>query len=252
MTKKIESVKNTRVKQWKKLHMKKEREKSGQFLIEGTHLIEEALKCHVTILDLIIAGEQFTIPTSWSVDKIEITIVTKEVMASICDTETPQGVAAVCKRIMWDRQIKLEKLLLLDGVQDPGNVGTMIRTADAAGIDAIIVGDGSVDIYNPKVIRSTQGSIFHIPVFQENLHERFQSLKEQGIPIYGTSLQNGVDYKQASQRSAFALVVGNEGAGVEKALLAKTDQNLYIPIYGQSESLNVAVATGILLYYLRG
>lgn len=249
MTKRIESVKNTQVKLWKKLHTKKEREKTGQFIIEGRHLIEEALKFHVSITDLIISDE-FTIPADWKIDNIEMTTVTKEVMVAICDTQTPQGIAAVCKKLTWEDNRQYEKLLLLDAIQDPGNLGTMIRTADAAGIDAIIIGEGSVDLYNSKVIRSTQGSLFHLPIYQGKLDEWFHVLKENNIPIYGTSLQNGVDYKQVSPSGKFALVVGNEGSGVNEKILAKTDQNLYIPIYGKSESLNVAVATGILLYYL--
>lgn len=251
MTRHIESVKNSQVKQWKKLHTKKEREKSNQFLIEGTHLVEEALKFNCVIHDLIISKE-FIIPSTWNIDNLDITIVSIEVMAAICDTETPQGIAAICEKLSGDKGLQYNKLLLLDAIQDPGNLGTMIRTADAAGMDAIIIGSGSVDVYNSKVIRSTQGSLFHLPILQENLHDWIPLLQEREIPIYGTSLQNGIDYKQVNPSKKFALVVGNEGSGVDETLLAKTNQNLYIPIYGQSESLNVAIATGILLYYLRG
>src|SRR5690606_21045198 len=116
---------------------------------------------------------------------------------------------------------------------------------------AVIIGDGSVDVYNSKVLRSTQGSIFHIPIMKENLHETIARLKQNGVKVYGTSLKNAIDYKEATIGDSFALIVGNEGNGVHPELLEKTDQNLYIPIYGKSESLNVAVAAGILLYHLR-
>ncbi|MEH7379715.1 RNA methyltransferase [Bacillus sp. JJ1533] len=248
--KRIESNKNPQIKQWKKLHTKKERDKMGTFLIEGFHLVEEALKSNVNIRELIIS-ETIDIPSIWNIDHLSITIVTEKIMKEISDTDTSQGVAAICEQYTVQEGGMVSKVLLVDAVQDPGNLGTMIRTADAAGIDAVIVGEGSVDVYNSKVIRSTQGSIFHIPIIKANLHEMIDQLKRSGIKVYGTSLKNAVDYKQASVQDSFAILVGNEGNGVDPELLEKTDQNLYIPIYGKSESLNVAVAAGILLYHLR-
>ncbi len=248
--KRIESNKNPQIKQWKKLHTKKERDKSRTFMIEGFHLVEEALKSDVVIQELIIS-ETTDIPSEWNVDDLSITIVTEKIMQEISDTDTSQGVAAVCEQYSVNEGGNFSRLLLIDAVQDPGNLGTMIRTADAAGIDAVIIGEGSVDVYNSKVIRSTQGSIFHIPIIKENLHDTILKLKQNGIKVYGTSLKDAVDYKQASVGESFALIVGNEGNGVEPEILDKTDQNLYIPIFGRSESLNVAVAAGILLYHLR-
>lgn len=248
--KRIESNKNPQIKQWKKLHTKKERDKTETFMIEGFHLVEEALKSDVIIRELIIS-ETVDIPSSWNVDNLSITIVTEKMMKEISDTDTSQGVAAICEQYSVQEGGRFTTLLLVDAVQDPGNLGTMIRTADAAGIDAVIIGDGSVDVYNSKVIRSTQGSIFHIPIIKENLHETIAKLKESGIKVFGTSLKNAVDYKQATMGDSFALIVGNEGNGVHPEFLEKTNQNLYIPIYGKSESLNVAVAAGILLYHLR-
>ncbi len=248
--KRIESSKNPQIKQWKKLHTKKERDKTGTFIIEGFHLVEEALKSNAIIQELIIS-ETTDIPSSWNVDNLSITIVTEKIMTEISDTDSSQGVAAICEQYSQSGEGHFTTLLLVDAVQDPGNLGTMIRTADAAGIDAVIIGDGSVDVYNSKVIRSTQGSIFHIPILKEDLHRTIDQLKQNGIPIYGTSLKDAIDYKKVSAQDAFALLVGNEGNGVHPELLAKTDQNLYIPIYGKSESLNVAVAAGILLYHLR-
>ena len=159
----IESVKNPKVKSWKKLLTKKERDQSGHYLIEGFHLVEEALKEQI-VLEVII-NQDIEMPVHLNLDEIEVVYVNEDVMKAICDTETPQGVAAVCeKRISSMENVKMEKLLLLDRVQDPGNLGTLIRTADAAGMDAIILGEGCADPYNPKVVRATQGSLFHLPI----------------------------------------------------------------------------------------
>ncbi|MFC0270244.1 TrmH family RNA methyltransferase [Metabacillus herbersteinensis] len=247
----IESVKNTKVKQWRKLHTKKEREATGTFLIEGFHLVEEALKRKEIIRELIVS-EEVSLPSSWNVDDLTMTIVTTEVMKAISDTETPQGVAAICEELIPTNIDSWQKLLFVDALQDPGNLGTIIRTADAAGIDGVVLGKGTVDLYNPKVVRSSQGSIFHLAIKKANLQEMLHIYKEKGFPIYGTSLQNGVSYKEIKPSTSFVLIMGNEGSGVGQDLLAKTDQNLYIPIYGGAESLNVGIATGILLYHLRG
>ncbi|MFC3883181.1 TrmH family RNA methyltransferase [Bacillus songklensis] len=251
MVKRIDSVKNPQVKMWKKLHTKKERDKTGLFLIEGYHLVEEALRTKQVVKELIVS-ENVDIPSAWNVDNVSITIVSDEIMKMISDTETPQGIAALCYQQHNELPADAQKVLLLDSIQDPGNLGTIIRTADAAGVQLVVVGTGSVDLYNSKVIRSTQGAIFHLPITKGNLQDIIPVLKEQGVPIYGTSLENGRPYTEVPPVGSFVLLVGNEGNGVEEQLLAQTNENLYIPIYGKSESLNVAVATGILLYYLRG
>ncbi|WP_078379464.1 TrmH family RNA methyltransferase [Sutcliffiella halmapala] len=249
----IESVKNARVKQWKKLHKKKEREESGTFLIEGFHLVEEALKVEGLVEEIILAEDR-SIPAQWNLDYVQLTYAVPEVLKAMSDTETPQGIAAICK-IPRSDEVTIKpshRILMLDNVQDPGNVGTMIRTADAAGLDLIILGEGCADVYSSKVIRSTQGSLFHLPIIRGNLTEWIKKTKEEGFPVYGTSLQNGVSYHEITPPPSFALILGNEGKGMAAEHLAQTDQNLFIPIYGQSESLNVGVAAGILMYYLRG
>jgi RNA methyltransferase, TrmH family len=245
----IQSDKNPQVKQWKKLQTRKERDKSGTFLVEGFHLVEEALK-QKEYVEEIILNEKTELPPSWDYGDILVTVVTDEISRQLADTETTQGIFAICRQ----PEQKLESgktFLLIDSVQDPGNLGTMIRTADAAGIDAVIVGKGSVDTYNPKVLRSAQGSHFHLPVISGDLTEWIDRFNEDNIPVYGTSLENGSVFTEADSKETFALLVGNEGSGVNKELLSKTTQNLYIPIFGKSESLNVAVAAGILLYYLK-
>lgn len=248
--KRIESLNNPRVKQWRKLHTKKERDKTKTFLVEGFHLVEEAIKTEEYVREVVIS-ESVEIPASWVLDGLDVTIVTDEIMTAITATETTQGIAAVCgQHIAKSINPVNKKLLLIDAVQDPGNVGTLIRTADAAGLDAVIIGDGTVDIYNSKVIRSTQGAIFHLPIYRNNLHDMLTILKAADIPVYGTSLKNAIHYKEVDTSDSFALIVGNEGKGVSTSLLTETTKNLFIPIKGKSESLNVAVAAGILMFHL--
>jgi len=248
--KRIESKQNALVKHWKKLvSAKKERDKTGEYIVEGFHLTEEALKNKDQVIH-IIKREDVEIPREWSLDDVYLVEVTDSVAKEIAETETSQGIFAHCKQreISGSEQAKWSKLLLVDSVQDPGNIGTMIRTADACGIDAVILGKGCADLYNPKTLRSAQGSHFHLPVIRGNLAEWIEKLKERHIPFFGTALENAVDYRKLDKTESFALLVGNEGSGVHQALLEKTDQNVVIPIFGQAESLNVAVATGILLY----
>jgi RNA methyltransferase, TrmH family len=245
----IESIQNPKVKQWKKLLTKKERDKSGTFLVEGFHLVEEALKHGESVIEIIVS-DKVGLPPRWDAGETPVTIVTEEISNSLSDTEAPQGIYAVCRQV----QIEVTEgktYLLIDAVQDPGNLGTMIRTADAAGIDAVVVGKGSVDVFNSKVLRSAQGSHFHLPILRGALNDWIDKLQAKNISVYGTALEGASAYTDISTDESFALLVGNEGSGVNKELLEKTTANLYIPIYGKSESLNVAVATGILLYFLK-
>ena len=188
--------------------------------------------------------------TAGTLEKYLLQPLPKRFQTHLSDTEAPQGIYAVCKQVTMEIP-NAKTYLLIDAVQDPGNLGTMIRTADAAGIDAVVVGKGSVDVYNGKVLRSAQGSHFHLPILSGDLHVWLEQLKEKNISVYGTALEGAAAYTDISTKDRFALLVGNEGNGVNKELLAKTNANLYIPIYGKSESLNVAVATGILLYFLK-
>ncbi|HZG73438.1 MAG TPA: RNA methyltransferase [Chondromyces sp.] len=246
----IQSVQNPQVKQWKKLLTKKGREKTGQYLLEGLHLVEEALGYKDEIVQLLMV-EDFSLPSRWNVDGVEMTVITEEIADVLADTETNQGIFAVCQKRELSNELEGHSFLLIDAVQDPGNIGTMIRTADAAGIDMVVLGSGSADLFNPKVLRSAQGGHFHVKVLQSSLSDVMARLKEKGVPVYGTSLKNAVDYREAGAEDSFAILVGNEGSGVSSHLLEETTRNLYIPIYGKSESLNVAVATGILLYHFQ-
>lgn len=248
--KRIESTQNALVKYWKKLATtRKERDRSGEYIVEGFHLVEEALKNKALVKTLIVR-EGLDLPLLWNTDDLDIIEVTANVVKEFAETENSQGVFAVCKQVQYSEieMAKWRKLLLVDAVQDPGNIGTMIRTADAAGIDAVVLGKGSADPFNSKTLRSAQGSHFHIPVVRGELEEWVDRLVEDGVPVYGTALEDAVAYTGIEAGKDFALIVGNEGSGINPHLLQQTDENVMIPILGQAESLNVAVATGILLY----
>ena len=176
--------------------------------------------------------------------------VNNAVAKEISETEHSQGVYAHCRQPQHAEgdYANWKKLLFVDAVQDPGNVGTMIRTADAAGMDAVILGKGSADPYNPKTVRSAQGSHFNIPVVRGELGEWVTKSNESGIKVIGTGLENAVNHSEIEPQTEFALIMGNEGSGVDPELLAAADATVKIPMYGKAESLNVAVATGILLY----
>ncbi|WP_421380349.1 TrmH family RNA methyltransferase [Bacillus salacetis] len=247
----VQSAKNPQVKQWKKLQTKKERENSGTYIVEGFHLVEEALRYKEVIKEVLVK-EGVDLPSTWNIDEVSVITLSEDAAKAVSATETSQGVFAVCyyteERTFG---LKGKTFLMLDEVQDPGNLGTIIRTADAAGIDIIILGEGTADLYNQKVLRSAQGSHFHLPIIKGDLQEWIPQLKNEGIPVYGTALENGVEYHTVSGSDSFALILGNEGNGVSPAILESTDQNLYVPIYGKSESLNVAIAAGILMYHLK-
>lgn len=244
----IESVQNPSVKRWKKLLTKKEREKTGQYIVEGFHLVEEALKANVVIN--VIISEGVEIP-SWVKDSnVGFEAVTKKVAKEISDTENSQGIFAVCQQSTDKVDLTAVKsIVMLDAIQDPGNVGTIIRTADAAGVDLVVLGAGCVDVFNQKAIRSSQGSIFHLPVIKGDLAEMIAELKTNDFAVIGTSLQDATDYAECEVPEKVAVIVGNEGAGVESEILKLADKNVFIPIRGKAESLNVGVATGILLYH---
>lgn len=248
----ILSVKNERVKNWKKLQTKKGREKAGAYLIEGFHLIDEAVKNQATILEVMISEDAKKIESPFLSEELMI-LVSQEVSKQLSETQTTQGIFAIVKKNTVPQVPILEKpYLFLDNVQDPGNLGTMIRTADAAGFGGVVLGKGSVDLYNNKVVRSMQGSHFHLPIFQGDLTEWFELFQQAGLAVYGTELNElAVSYRDILPESIFAVVMGNEGNGLDKELLKKTTKNVYIPITGQAESLNVAVAAGILMFALK-
>lgn len=243
----ISSVQNKLVKEWRKLHRKKYRYETNRFLIEGYHLIEEAHHSKQPIESVIVLrGKE--VP-KW-INHESIIYVSEAVFKEISQTETPQGIAAVVqmKRIEQKHE---HSILLIDAIQDPGNLGTIIRTADAAGFSKIVLGNGTVDVYNDKVIRASQGSIFHIPIERENLIEEIHRLKAKGFSIWATTLEQAKNYIDIERTEKTAIIFGNEGSGVDNQLIQAADELVKIPIFGQAESLNVSVAAGILMYYIR-
>ncbi len=243
----LTSINNPKVKEWKKLHKRKFRERMGCFIIEGDHLVEEALRSGWKIEELMVREDYtFTMP-----EEVPWTEVSTQVFDAIAQTETPQGIAAVVS--IEEKKYKPSQLsLLIDGVQDPGNLGTLIRTADAAGFEQVILGNGTVDAFNEKVVRATQGSIFHIPVVRGDLEGIVRELQTSGVKVFASSLTNAVSYKEIATPRQVALIIGNEGNGVREELIELADEQIYIPIYGQAESLNAAIAGAVLMYHLRG
>jgi len=243
----ITSIQNYQVKSWRKLHTRKHRKNEERFLIEGFHLIEEAVNSGWDI-EIVIVREGVDIPST--LVQQNITFVNTRVFKEISQTKTPQGIAAVVKmREFSNKDSKF--VLLVDAVQDPGNLGTIIRTADAAGFSHVVLGQGTVDLYNDKVIRATQGSIFHISITQANLSEEIKTLQEKNYTIIASALENATDYRSVEVEGKAALIVGNEGTGIQKEMIQVVDKVVKIPIYGEAESLNVSIAAGILMYHMR-
>lgn len=248
----IESVKNDWVKQIKKLDKKKYRDLENSYLIEGEHLVEEAIK-HGGEIEYVMVTEEAKITYDSLLNEVadeKLVQVTPEIIKHLSSLPSAQPIIAVIKKNTELKKVtKTEHLLLLDNIQDPGNVGTMIRTADAAGFSGVIIGDGTADIYNSKVVRSMQGSQFHINIEEANLEEKISELKENGYQVYATELnQEAISYQDIEQTDKIALIMGNEGQGVSEKLLEKSDCNIFIPMLGHAESLNVAVAAGIVMF----
>ena len=239
----ITSLDNDRIKNYIKLKERKNRKKNGEFLIEGMHLVLEA--CKKGVVKEIILEEN----TSFITDLPTI-YVSKEIINKISELDTPSNIMAVCT--MMDEEIKGSRLLLLDDIQDPGNLGTIIRSAMAFNVDTIILSPNTVDLYNSKVVRATQGMIFHINIVIKDLKEVITELKKKKIPIYGTRVDSGTDVRvlRDEKIDKYALIMGNEGNGVSTEILDMCDEYLYIKMNEKVESLNVGVATSILLYEL--
>ena len=177
-------------------------------------------------------------------------------MKKVSTLDTPSTIIALCRKKkiseLKESNTLLNKIVLLDEIQDPGNLGTIIRSSVAFGIDMILLSENTVDLYNPKVLRSTQGMYTHIPIFSVKMEEAISYFKKNGYPIYGTNVENGVDVHSLdkSSKEKFCLIMGNEGKGLNKEIQNLCDKNLYIPMKNDVESLNVGVACSILLYEL--
>lgn len=237
----ITSINNQTIKELDKLKQKKYRDLEQKFLIEGEHLVEEAEKSGV--LEKIILLENSEYPS-----KLEKIYVSKNVMKKLSSLDTPPNIIGVCK--MLSRKELGKKVLLLDDIQDPGNLGTIIRSSVAFNVDSIVMSLNTVDLYNPKVIRSTQGMIFKINLIKDDLGQVIEKLKSKNIPIYTTNVNGGENIKNINSTDSYGLIMGNEGNGVKDEISALADRKIYIPMNSKVESLNVSVAASILLYEL--
>lgn len=241
----ITSIENDRVRKYIKLKDKKYRDKTGQFIVEGSHLVLEAYK-NGLIDELILEKEEV-----FPLDIENIVYLPMEIITKISTVETPQTIMALCHKKEEEEELK-DKILLIDNIQDPGNLGTIIRSAVAFNIDTIVLSENTVDLYNPKTIRATQGMFFHINIIKRNIEQIITKLHQEEIPVYGTTVGHGEDVRSLTEKDKirYALVVGNEGNGVRTSITNLCDKNLYINLNSSVESLNVAIATSILLYEL--
>jgi len=257
----ISSVQNPLVKRLHQLLERKGRQEQGTFLVEGVHLVEEALRSDAGVVTLLYDSERGLDPVceralNQSGKPVQVVSAAPTVLAKLSETRSPQGIVAEVKqqRPVWEEWLAAREqedffLLLLDEIQDPGNLGTILRTAEAAGVDAVVMGKGSVDLYNGKVVRATMGALFRLPVFSQPLAETASSLKKRGTRILVSSLNEGsLPYDEADYAGKIGLVIGNEGRGVSAAMTQAADSLVHIPLYGRAESLNAAVAAGILVY----
>ena len=251
--KKIESRDNKWVKRLNGLKIKKNRDKEGVFVAEGLRFISEVPADWA--VEAYAVSESFANENDLSVyeKKAEVLCLPDTLFASVCDTENPQGILAVCKKLDWDEAAVFAKkapfFLLAEELNDPGNLGTVIRTADACGADAVFLSKGSVDLYNPKVLRSTMGSMFHVPVFQNiDLNEISAKLKQNNIPLYAAHLRGDRFPYVLDLAQACAFIIGNEARGLSDEAADLCDQWVKIPMPGQAESLNASIAAGVLMY----
>lgn len=258
MTETVSSLQNPLVKQVVALQQKKRREQNGLFIVEGVRLSEELLTsgweiefgfftetaaCQERAGRLIRAANQ----------RCRMLQVSEMVLTKVAETDQPQGILFVVSQVtvpvreLVSRDCPL--LVVLDTIQDPGNMGALLRTADAVGADGVIVTEGSTDPFGGKALRASMGSVFHLPLVVGVSHtDLLAMLRTNGVRMVATALEGASSYLDANYTSALAIVFGNEGKGVSPILLENAEQKLNVPIYGKSESLNVTAAAAVILY----
>lgn len=238
----ITSLQNNRIKQWMKLRQKKERDRTGLFLAEGEHMTQEALQAgRVKTLITDLDDPVFEVP--------ETVYVTEPVMKKLSESVSGTHYIAVCRKP--DPEVtSYNRLLLLDGIQDPGNIGTMVRTAVSFGFNAVWCSPDTCDIYNEKALRSTQGAVFHIPVIYASLPDVIVQLKREDVSVIASALRNAEEMSAIAASERMAFIIGSEGQGVSQKCLDSADRILKIEMDG-FESLNAGVAAGIIMYTYR-
>ncbi|MBD2861686.1 TrmH family RNA methyltransferase [Paenibacillus oceani] len=252
---KIESLQNPRVKLWAQLLDKKGRDKQGLYLVEGIHLVQEALRYDAGV-ETVLYSEERGLPAEIAAclndGMVERIAVTEQVLIKCSDAQTPQPVIGIVRKSAKTIEQLLASpeslVVVVDGVQDPGNLGTIIRSADAVGAAGVVLGKGTVDLYNPKTVRSTMGSMFHVPVVETELLPLLDLARSRGIQLVGTSLQASRSCYDMDLTVPTWIILGNEGKGVSAEVAAQVDTGVIIPMKGRSESLNVAMAATVLLF----
>lgn len=256
---KITSKDNDFIKHVKKLKDKKYRDLSNEYIIEGIKLVSEAIQENAKIKQIILCDdcektEAISKDLMYEIAKYDCIYVTEKVFKYISEVQAPQGILAVIEKNNKSQEIDFEQdiIVVLDDVQDPGNLGTILRTVDSIGLTQILVSKGTADAYNPKVVRSTMGAIFRIKVIEcEDLEKTLKEIKKNKFKIVVSSLQTensiyDIDYSKK------VIIIGNEANGVEQKIQDLADEKVKIPMLGKTESLNASVATGIILYeYVR-
>lgn len=251
----ITSKDNEIVKHIRKLSDKKYREENNEFIIEGIKLLEEAIKENANISKVIICDDcnlegSIYNDLKYEIAKLDCIYVNEKIFKLISDVKTPQGIMAVIKKENKNQEIKYneEITLVLDNIQDPGNMGTILRTADSLNLKQVIISKGSSDVYSPKVVRSTMGAIFRINIIEsDDLVKTIKELKKHKINIVVTSLDTNDSIYDVNY-SKSAIVIGNEANGVSKEIQEIADKKVKIPMLGKTESLNASVATAVILY----
>lgn len=241
----ISSINNDIVREKVKLKVKKYRDITNTYLIEGEHLVSEAINSGVIECVFILKDYSYEIPSD--IVKYEVSY---EILKRLSDNVSTPKIIGVCKK--QERDKIGNRVLLLDRLQDPGNLGTIIRSAVAFNFDTIILSEESVDLYNSKVIRSTQGMMFKINIIRRNITNVIDKLKKDNYLILGTDVINGVEVSSVNIKDKYALVIGNEGQGISDEVKDLCDKMLYINMNSNCESLNASVAASILMYELGG
>ena len=250
----ITSVSNPQVKQVIQLNTKgKVRKELGLFCAEGIKLYREAPRAWIR---RVYAAASFAEAKGDLLAGTAYETVEDRVFAKMCDTRTPQGILTVLAIPSWKEEDLLRDvplLMVLEDLQDPGNVGTILRTAEGAGVTGLVLSRNCADLFAPKTIRSTMGSIYRMPfVVSEDLPQTLARLKRAGVRTYAAHLQGSIGYRQGDYKKPTAFLIGNEGRGLSEALAGAADVRIRIPMEGQVESLNAAVASAVLMYEAQG
>lgn len=240
------------------LKKKREREAEGRILVEGVRLCEEALTSPVEVEQVLFARGATEsdrlrhLIEQYRARGVLIQETDHRALQAFCEAVTPQGIVAVVRRRQWDRGRLPDPdgpAVVLDRVRDPGNVGMILRTAEAAGVSAVFLTEGSVELHNPKAVRASMGAIFRIPAFERvGLAETLGSLRREGFRILAADVRAGTSYRDVRSGGRTALLFGSEATGLEPEVRRLVDEVVHVPMQGDVESLNVAVAAGILLY----